>query len=106
VYIPELFFYLLCGFIYRDNKMKNKPVQQVNNKGIKYKSQIHAAKLFFSYLRKPVKVCKFIIWMINGISFTFAPVKIYRRERKRSLLLLKKCSERIDFARKWQVFKI
>ncbi len=27
--------------------------------------------------------------MINGISFTFAPVKINRRERKRSLLLLK-----------------
>jgi hypothetical protein len=44
--------------------------------------------------------------MINGISFTFASVKNQRRERKRSLLLLIKCSEEVDFARKRQSLKI
>ncbi|HZJ59866.1 MAG TPA: hypothetical protein VFD24_06300 [Chitinophagaceae bacterium] len=35
---------------------------------------------------KAVKVGVINIWLITGISFTFAPAMIDRRERKRSLL--------------------
>ena len=35
LHIPKTFFYLLCGFINGNDKMKNKPVKQVDQKSVK-----------------------------------------------------------------------